>query len=66
MKATLLNMKISLQIHIHSQPDDGMAVVFINKGQSGLVHELHIWQSPMLFALLHPHTMTDVCFCFCR
>ncbi len=26
----------------------------------------HICQSPMLFALLHPHTMPDVCFCFCH
>ncbi len=26
----------------------------------------HICQSPMLFALLHPHTMPDVCFYFCN
>ncbi len=26
----------------------------------------HIWHSPMQFALLHHHTMTDICFCLCH
>ncbi len=25
----------------------------------------HLGQSPMPFALIHLHTMTDVCFCIC-